>query len=149
MLQGSFLYEEDMPVLNWEITNERQRILSYNCKKATVSFRGRDYVAWFTSDIPISNGPWKFGGLPGLILKLYDTNENFIFECDGIEQLKNKELIKFFQVKYKRLKRENLNKLYQQFHNNFKGYMNALGIDVDFGTSKSAFKLPYNPIELE
>ncbi|MDL2257347.1 GLPGLI family protein, partial [Bacteroidales bacterium OttesenSCG-928-I14] len=87
ILQENYIYEEELPIFNWVIFNETQSILSYDCQKATTSFRGRDYIAWFAPAIPISNGPWKFGGLPGLILKLCDTKEEFVFECNGLEQL--------------------------------------------------------------
>ena len=55
---------------NWEITEDTMTVLNYLCHKATTSFRGRDYVAWFTLDIPVNEGPWKLYGLPGLILKV-------------------------------------------------------------------------------
>lgn len=64
----------------WNITTERQQILKYNCIKATTKFRGRDYEAWFTEDIPIPYGPWKFGGLPGLIIKVNDIENVYTFE---------------------------------------------------------------------
>ena len=60
---------------------------SYSCQKATLNFRGRDYVACFTTDVPISDGPWKFTGLPGLILKIEDTGGLFIFRLIGLQQL--------------------------------------------------------------
>lgn len=61
--------------------------------KATCTFRGREYTAWFCVDIPISNGPWKFGGLPGLILKVYDKDHLFVFESIEIEKKRNFQLI--------------------------------------------------------
>ena len=156
-LLGNFLYKEETPVLNWTITEEKQKILSYNCMKATTSFRGRNYVAWFTSEIPIPNGPWKFGGLPGLILKLSDEEGHFVFECSGIENLKKKESIRFYQIEYTKTTYKDLARLYRRYHNDFTGYRNALGImvvTVDPVTNKrqenpQGIKLPYNPIELE
>lgn len=47
-------------------------ILDYKCIKATTRFRGRDYTAWVTKELPINDGPWKFYGLPGLILQIED-----------------------------------------------------------------------------
>jgi GLPGLI family protein len=158
MLQGNYLYEEQLPVFNWKITNEKQVILSYNCLKATVSFRGRDYIAWFTTDIPIPNGPWKFGGLPGLILKLSDTKNHFVYECEGLEQLKVKEPIKYYKVAYTKISRKDLDKLYQRFHDDFAAYNKSIGIAVHEMNPKtkksqpvehSSWKIPYNPIELE
>jgi GLPGLI family protein len=147
MLQGNFVYEEALPVFDWTITNEKQVILSYNCHKATTTFRGRNYVAWFTADIPINSGPWKFGGLPGLILKLSDTKNNFVYECEGLEQLKIKEPIKYYKVEYTKVNRNDLNKLYRRFHDDFVSYIRAaLGSTVK---DKVIIKIPYNPIELE
>ncbi|AZA59491.1 GLPGLI family protein [Chryseobacterium shandongense] len=75
---------EKMPVFNWKIENETQEILGYQCKKATMNFRGRNYIAWFTTKIPVSDGPWKFGGLPGLILKIEDDNSKIKIEANKI-----------------------------------------------------------------
>jgi len=147
MLIGNFIYEEDLPVSDWKLTDEKQTILSYSCRKATVSFRGRDFIAWFAPDIPLPNGPWKLGGLPGLILKLSDTKNNFVFECTGIEHLKNKEPIKFYKLEYAKLNRNDLNKLYERFHDNFVTYIrSALGSQYK---DDLVVKVPYNPIELE
>lgn len=61
---------------NWEITNETKQIGKYTCHKATTkNFRGRNYEAWFTYDIPVPTGPWKFHGLPGLILEVHDDKD--------------------------------------------------------------------------
>ncbi len=64
-------------VLNWQITNEKKKVQVFNCTKATLSFRGREFVAWFTTEIPVAFGPWKFHGLPGLILEVHDVNNLF------------------------------------------------------------------------
>lgn len=85
-----FMYEEQIGALPWKITKEKETIQSYTCQKATLSFRGRDYIAWFTSDIPVNDGPWKFMGLPGLILKVEDSKQLFSFTMVGIEQVKSK-----------------------------------------------------------
>ncbi len=65
---------------NWKIeTTKQTTILGYKCYKATCHFAGRDYEAWFTPDIPISDGPYKFSGLPGLILSVVDTKNQHSF----------------------------------------------------------------------
>jgi len=80
----SYLVEDTIPNFNWKISNERTKKSNYNCIKATTSFRGRFYTAWFTEDIPIHNGPWKFCGLPGLIVEINDSENKFVFKLSGI-----------------------------------------------------------------
>ncbi|MBU2929794.1 GLPGLI family protein [Winogradskyella psychrotolerans] len=68
---------------NWQITEETKNIGEYLCYKATTeNFRGRNYEVWFTYEIPVSTGPWKFHGLPGLILEVHDDKDlvNITFE---------------------------------------------------------------------
>lgn len=47
-------------------------------------------LAWFTHEIPISDGPYKFNGLPGLILEISDTENHYNFTLKGVEKLKPK-----------------------------------------------------------
>jgi GLPGLI family protein len=61
-----------------EITRGAKEILGYNCKKGNNRFAGRTYVAWYTTEISIADG-YKFHGLPGLILSIYDTNKHYQF----------------------------------------------------------------------
>ncbi|WP_196887348.1 GLPGLI family protein [Aureivirga sp. CE67] len=69
------IYTKDIhPALNWELSDETKKIHNFNCQKATLNFRGRKYIAWYTPEIPIFSGPWKFKGLPGLILEVSNDN---------------------------------------------------------------------------
>ena len=90
-----YLYKEPVPVFNWNISPETREILGYNCLKATTSFRGRDYEAWFTPSVPMASGPWKFSGLPGLILSVYDTEGLFSFEAIELEQSSPKTIYRY------------------------------------------------------
>lgn len=67
-----YKYSEPIPEFDWTITHETENIMGYECVKATADWRGRKWFAWF-SDIPVNGGPWKFQGLPGLILKVEDS----------------------------------------------------------------------------
>ncbi|WP_442591586.1 GLPGLI family protein [Pedobacter sp. AW31-3R] len=82
-----FSYEDVDSKMNWKIDTATDTIQGYPCQKAFLNFRGRDYVAWFTSEIPLQDGPWKFKGLPGLILSVEDTQTMFSFQLIGLEQL--------------------------------------------------------------
>jgi len=75
-----FTYEEKLLPQNWEIREDTMTIAGYACQKAVCDYRGRSYEAWFASEIPISEGPWKFYGLPGLIIRLNDTQRHYEFE---------------------------------------------------------------------
>lgn len=77
-------YDEEMPVQQWQLQDSTINVLGYECRMATCDFRGRRWTAWYCEDIPLMNGPWKLGGLPGLILKAHDTKCDYSFECIGI-----------------------------------------------------------------
>ena len=83
--------EETMPKIKWEIFDEEKMIAdTYRCKKAVGDFRGRTYTVWFTEKIPIPSGPWKLGGLPGLILEATETEGKFAFHFVSLKRLDQK-----------------------------------------------------------
>jgi len=75
-----FLVEEDIPSIKWHLEDSTKAIGSLNVNKATCYFRGRHYEAWYCPDIPVPLGPWKFNGLPGLILQISDDRGFYRFE---------------------------------------------------------------------
>jgi len=77
-------YEVKNEPLRWEILPEQRQVAGYNCQKATTHFAGRDYVAWFTTEIHLLDAPYKFDGLPGFILKVQDTRAHFTFDFQRI-----------------------------------------------------------------
>lgn len=82
-----FVYPDSVPSLEWNFSDEEtDSIMGYDCRKATVEFAGRNYTAWFTPEIPLPFGPYKFGGLPGLILKTEDAEQQFVWEAKGFER---------------------------------------------------------------
>jgi GLPGLI family protein len=74
-----YTYEEDRP-LNWKISSETTKIGEYKVQKAETDFGGRKWTAWFTTDLPYQDGPYKFGGLPGLIVKAEDDKGEYSFD---------------------------------------------------------------------
>ncbi len=86
------LTEEEIPIINWEITDKKKRILSYDAFLARAYYRGRSYTAWFTNAIPILSGPWKFGGLPGIILELYSDDNQVKFIASEVKMPANAEI---------------------------------------------------------
>lgn len=71
------------------MTDEKKDIIGFVCTKATCEFRGRNWTVWFTTELPVSDGPWKFNGLPGLILKAEDDKGHYSFVCIGINNTKS------------------------------------------------------------
>ena len=56
------------------------KIGEYETQKAETQFGGRTWYAWFTQQIPLQDGPYKFGGLPGLIVKVQDSKGDYSFD---------------------------------------------------------------------
>lgn len=84
-----FIIGEPAPEVNWILTEENLRIGNYNCTKANCSFRGRNYYAWFTTEIQTSFGPLKLNGLPGLILELGDETKEVMLFVKSIKKVNN------------------------------------------------------------
>lgn len=74
-----YTYEEDRPI-SWKIFPETTKIGEYKVQKAETDFGGRKWTAWFTTDLPYQDGPYKFGGLPGLIVKVEDDKGEYSFD---------------------------------------------------------------------
>jgi len=110
-----YTYEEERLSPNWEIQPNKKDILGYSCQSAICYYRGRNYIAWFTTELPLPFGPWKFGGLPGLILKISDINEHYIFEAIGFEKLEVSSPIVLNTSGYQKISRENYIKIEKSF----------------------------------
>ena len=72
-------------LFDWQLLEGDSTVCGYPCHKAQTTFRGRTWTAWYTLDLPYSDGPWKLCGLPGLILHACDSEGKFVFNCIGIE----------------------------------------------------------------
>lgn len=77
--QKTYLVQEIIPNIHWELIKEYKVIGHFKAQQAIGTFRGRKYIAWFTNEIPINCGPWKFNGLPGLILEISDDKNEVAF----------------------------------------------------------------------
>lgn len=110
-------FTEPCPPQQWTLHNETMTILEHRCQKATCHWRGRDYVAWFAPDIPVKRGPWRFNGLPGLILKLYDTNHFYIFEAVSLKNVN--EPMMLYDFNYRKTTRQRVRKLQKVLQVNY------------------------------
>ena len=83
-------YKNSLPQLNWQIiNNSSEEILGYKVQKAETVYEGKKYYAWFSTEIPINNGPFVFNGLPGLILKIQNEDSSYVITVKGIKNETN------------------------------------------------------------
>lgn len=88
-----FVVEDSLSIFDWQILDDTKDILGFTCQLAKTNFRGRNYEAWFTSELPIG-GPWKYDGLPGMILALKEEGNFLTYVAVGIKN----EKIKFTAI---------------------------------------------------
>ncbi len=156
IFSGKYLYEEKIEPMKWLITKDTMNFSGYKCQKATTDFRGRSYIAWFTHELPWNEGPYKFRGLPGLIVKIEDTKGNFIFECVEIQRLRQKQPIVLNNKDFIKTSRSEYRKLVKAgFDNPYQVLIGDQGNNIKMNEeTKNMLKanlqkpLPYNPIEL-
>lgn len=84
------VYDDRIPV--WKILPEKQKMGDFQTQKAETEMYGRKWTAWFTTAIPIQEGPYKFHGLPGLIIKIEDQDHSHSFSLVGIKNLTSEEV---------------------------------------------------------
>lgn len=72
---------------DWTLNSTRDTVADYACMQAEIIYADREWVAFYTNEIPVPDGPWKFCGLPGLILKVGDKEGDFMYEAIGLEIL--------------------------------------------------------------
>lgn len=71
--------------IKWEIESEKEKFLGFDVQKATCTYKGRNYIAWFSPQIPLPDGPYIFSGLPGLILKIHDDKMDYSYEATTVQ----------------------------------------------------------------
>ena len=89
---NKFYLKDTLSNMRWTLTNDKKIILEKECYSATTNFRGREYVAYYSPTLLYSNGPWKFGGLPGLILEIKSVDNQFLFTASKIDYQNSENL---------------------------------------------------------
>ncbi len=151
ILGDMYYYDEPLHPMEWTIGDETKEVLGHQCQKATTSWRGREWTAWF-SDIPYNDGPWKFGGLPGLILEMSDSTGEHKIRAKEIKHeifplgIRNKSsMFKSKRERYKAM----LEKVVGDLH----GALTGSGLVQESPEEKAKPRKPrrmfYCPIELE
>ncbi len=153
ILSDHFEYEEPLGVFNWAIGQEKQTINGYPCQKATTTYAGRTYEAWFTQEIPNTDGPYKFNGLPGLIVKIYDTKKHYVYELTEVKQIPPTDITKEKEPHITTGKKE-FYKVKNEFYDNPIAKIEQMGGSITFDDPnqikmmQDKLKKRNNPIEL-
>lgn len=106
---------------DWKISNEKAKIGAYNAQKATTEFGGKKWTAWFSSELPFQDGPYKFSGLPGLIVKIEDEGKNYSWVLQGNKKVPNWEELTYMEkisnvgLKVTEMPREKFEKTFSEF----------------------------------
>jgi len=102
-IQAIYTYSEPKPLMDWQIKKDTTTISGIVCQKATTSFGGRQWTAWFAPSVPISDGPYKFSGLPGLIFSIYDKEKYWVFELMRVRKIRKTLEMNYSNIKPKKI----------------------------------------------
>lgn len=150
-IENCYGFKDVLEVPKWDIDTAAIYILNVKCNKATTTYKGRNYVAWYASDIPVSKGPWLFNGLPGLILKVDDDKGQFDFECIELNIPNNitNVFIPYFKVRYvSKNVYQQKKKLFSQNVVEFLKAESGVTVTSSNGTEVKRPNKPYNPLDI-
>ena len=155
--RDNMLYTEPLPEIEWTLRDGTREVIGYDCRRATCRFRGRDYEAWYTEELPLATGPWKFHGLPGLILAVNDTGDDggiIRFEATGIRRAEVP--VTMADLNYLKTSRKKFLATERKFMTDPIGYMQAnsnirITVRNEDGTPRAGADLlrEYKPLETE
>lgn len=133
---STYRYSDSLPSFDWQILPEYKLIAQNKCQKAVGTYMGRKYEAWFSVNLPIKASPWKFAGLPGLIMEVYDNQHFYTFKmidmypCSG-------EISLFSSKHFKTSKDKFLKELMLYLKDPIAYYENQALIKIHFGSSSN------------
>lgn len=149
-----FKYDDDAN-LKWKLLKEVDSINGMKVQKASTVFRGRKYIAYYSEEIPMSFGPYKFSGLPGLILKIYDVKKHISFNLIRLTPF-NKKIPLNYDNEVTVVQKKEFIKAEKQYKTNPIPYMESQGAVFSEETKRiirekfrKRNKKTNNPIELK
>ncbi|WP_081963874.1 GLPGLI family protein [Porphyromonas cangingivalis] len=144
-----YTYRESVDDLKWQLVPGDSVVSGYKCKKATTTYRGRSYVAWYTEEIPLPYGPYKFNGLPGLVMRIRDNQKHHTFTFMGMTKAFSTDFVSTNPRAFGG-KRAWIRKSLQNYYDNpVKGIESSGTVKLSEEDKRDIKKRPYNPIELE
>ena len=149
-------YKQTLNLMNREIEQETKEVLGYKVQKASGSFAGREYEAWFSPELPFSDGPYKFAGLPGLILEISDLQDHYHFTFSAFQELEKLVPKTLNLDDYKEVSQQELDQVRNDYKRDPLTAMNNAGITIEWNDEakakrelSEAHKNRNNPIELQ
>lgn len=141
-------YDEPFSEIDWVIAEDSTKtILDYQCIMATTDYHGRKWTVWFTPEIPIQDGPWKFCGLPGLIMEASEPSGQHRFTVTGIET-SSQPISPIFNTEYEKMDRKDMLRALRHYRENSNAMFKAatgyeLGGGVDAPVTEESRKYDY------
>ncbi|WP_028895933.1 GLPGLI family protein [Prevotella sp. HUN102] len=152
MLLQDYIYTDSLNNIDWTISDSTKTILNYTVQMATCDYRGHHWTAWFAPDVPVSDGPWKLHGLPGLIMEAYDTKAYHHFTLVGIRKVKDMPIVMSKTYvgtkKYEKVSRQKFIKMERQYYEDTTGII-RLETGIDLAPNSSPKILTFQPLETE
>lgn len=141
----AFTYKEELPKIKWQLVDSTAIVCDYECQMAIGTVLGRTWKVYYTTDVPLSYGPWVLGGLPGLVLKAEDSEHLFSFEAIGVENVDDGSKVELFDTeKAIDCKREKYQELRKMMYYNPEEFSSAI-----IGIESKAFDEKGKPMNYE
>lgn len=145
-----YIYTDSAPIA-WQLSTGSLVVCGHFCHKATAHFRGRKWTAYYAPDIPVGRGPWKFGGLPGLILRIEDSTGDQCFTAISLRTIHSDIYMERDRDDFKTT-RERFNKQLKDYRSNPSKIISGSPYAPKDDNGREVLpkrKLFFNPIELE
>lgn len=141
-------YDEPFSEIDWVVAEDSTKtILDYQCIMATTDYHGRKWTVWFTPEIPVQDGPWKFCGLPGLIMEASEPSGQHRFTVTGIET-SSQPIFPVFNTDYQKMDRVEMLRALRHYRENSNAMFKAatgyeLGGGVDAPVTEESRKYDF------
>lgn len=147
---STFKYNEALAIYKWQLTDSTKTIDGYSVQRALTDYGGRRWIAWYTLEIPLNEGPYKFRGLPGLIIKMYDADQHYVFSMVRIERYEKPLAIEFIESDYVNTNRGKFLEAEEIFKRDIINRAKDAGVSADgLQTTARNISKRNNPIELK
>lgn len=141
-------YEEPFSEIDWVINEDSTKtVLGYQCVMASTDYHGRKWAVWFTPEIPLQDGPWKFCGLPGIVMEASEPSGQHRFSITGIES-STRTIYPIFSSEYEKMGRKDMLRAERHYRENGNAMFKAatgfeLGGGVDAPVTEESRKYDY------